>query len=75
MYTVLKYSLTKTENLFSYLSVMNFPDRVPFIENNPGIVSTDPELDLYVEDVRALFNISFKFKGAGLQLAFIVPKE
>ena len=75
MYNVMKYSIPSTKGIFSYMSVMNFPSSIPEIENMPFAVSTQPDLDIYVEDVRTAFNINFSIKGAGIQLAVITPKE
>ncbi|MBR6472909.1 MAG: AraC family transcriptional regulator [Firmicutes bacterium] len=75
MYTIMKYSLSRSNGIFSYLSTLNFPSGVHELQSLPGIVSTQPELDMYVEDVRATFNINFSIKGAGIQLAVITPKE
>ena len=75
MYNVMKYSFPGSKGIFSYMSVMNFPSSVPEIEGMPNIVSTQPDLDIYVEDVRTTFNINFSIKGAGIQLAVITPKE
>ncbi|MBQ2160290.1 MAG: hypothetical protein II444_00475, partial [Firmicutes bacterium] len=60
---------------FSYMSTMDFPESVHELQELPSIVSTQPDLDMYVEDVRATFNINFAIKGAGIQLAVISPKE
>ena len=75
MYNVMKYSIPGNKGIFSYMSVMNFPSSVPEIESTPFMMSTQPDLDIYVEDVRTTFNINFSIKGAGIQLAFITPKE
>lgn len=75
MYNVMKYSLPKTRGIFSYMSTLNFPKKVHELTEVPGIVSTQPDLDMYVEDVRATFNLNFLIKGAGIQLAIISPKE
>lgn len=75
MYNIMKYSLTKGKGIFSYMSTMDFPESVHELQELPSIVSTQPDLDMYVEDVRATFNINFAIKGAGIQLAVISPKE
>ena len=75
MYNIMKYSMPKTKGIFSYMSVLNFPADMELMTFNPGIISTQPDLDIYSEDVRATFNINFSIKGAGIQLAVISPKE
>lgn len=75
MYNVMKYSLPSNKGIFSYMSVMNFPSSVTGMENMPAMISTQPDLDIYVEDVRTTFNINFSIKGAGIQMAIITPKE
>jgi hypothetical protein len=71
----MKYSLTKSNGIFSYLSTLNFPSEIGLLQRVPSAFSTQPDLDVYTEDVRATFNINFSIKGAGIQLAIISPKE
>ena len=75
MYNIMKYSLTKSNGIFSYLSTLNFPTDMDLLHILPSALSTQPDLDVYTEDVRATFNINFSIKGAGVQLAIISPKE
>ena len=74
MYTVMKYSLLKNHNIFSYLASFDFNDDTEFIKRIADFIPTDPELEIYQEDVRTSFNINFTIKGAGLQLAIIKQK-
>ncbi len=41
----------------------------------PALIATEPDLDIYVEDVRTTFNINFSLKGAGIQIAFHKTKR
>ena len=75
MYNIIKYSLTKSHGIFAYLSTLNFPSELDILHKLPSAFSTQPDLDVYTEDVRATFNINFSIKGAGIQLAIISPKE
>ena len=75
MYNIFKYSMPKERGIFSYMASMNFPSDAYAIEQAPSTVVTEPDLDIYVEDVRATFNINFSIKGAGIQLAVMTPKE
>ena len=75
MYNIMKYSLDKSSGIFSYLSTLNFPSELDILHKLPSAFSTQPDLDVYTEDVRATFNINFSIKGAGIQLAIISPKE
>ena len=54
---------------------MNFPADPHVIQGMPSAISTQPDLDIYVEDVRTTFNINFNIKGAGIQMAVISPKN
>ena len=71
MYSVMKYSLTKSRNIFSYLSSFDFDDDPCFQNSQMSLIPTEPELEVYVEDVRTSFNINFSMKGAELQYAVI----
>ncbi len=75
MYNVMKYSMPKNRGIFSYLAIMNFPADPHVIQSMPSAISTQPDLDIYVEDVRTTFNINFNIKGAGIQMAVISPKN
>ena len=75
MYNIIKYSLTKSNGIFSYLSALNFPSELNMLHILPSSITTQPDLDVYTEDVRATFNINFSIKGAGVQLAIISPKD
>ena len=75
MYNIIKYSLTKSNGIFSYLSTLNFPSELNMLHILPSSITTQPDLDVYTEDVRATFNINFSIKGAGVQLAMISPKD
>lgn len=74
-YTVVKYRLSKEENLFSYVAAMGFPQQ----ENLPLHISHSlsgvPTAEVYTEDVRAAFHIMLSIKGAGIQWAFIQAKK
>ncbi len=71
MYSVMKYSLTKNRNIFAYLSAFDFNDDVGFHSAQTVSIPTEPELELYIEDVRTTFNMNFSMKGVELQYAVI----
>ena len=75
MYTVIKYSMLKNHNIFAYLSSFDFGSESVFMNNAPYIIHTEPEIEIYVDDVRTSFNINFTITGAGLQIAIIKPRE
>lgn len=75
MYTVTKYSMPKTLGIFSYLATLDFPDKTGHLLDFPEAVSTQPAQEMYVEDVRATFNLNFSLKGAGIQLAVVSKKD
>ena len=56
---IMKYSLTKSNGIFSYLSTLNFPSELNMLHILPSSITTQPDLDVYTEDVRATFNINF----------------
>ena len=75
MYNVMKYSMPKNRGVFSYLAIMNFPQDPAVMSTMPQAITTQPDLEIYVEDVRTTFNINFNIKGAGIQMAVILPKN
>lgn len=73
-YTVMKYSMTKNHNIFSYLASFDFNDDSAFIKSISSFIPTEPELEIYQEDVRTSFHTNFTIKGVGMQLAIIKLK-
>lgn len=71
MYSVMKYSLTKNRNIFSYMSTFDFNDDAGLKQNRAISIPTEPELEIYIEDVRTAFHINFSMKGVELQYAVI----
>lgn len=74
IYTVMKYSLDRSNDLFTHLSSLDFPDAFNSLDTLGDIVPTLPYLEVYQEDVRTGFQINFTMKGVGIQLAIITPK-
>jgi len=70
-YSVVKYGMSKDNNLFSYLSALDFPEHAAVWF--PTAFSGFPTLEAYVEDVRASFDLNLSLKGAGIQMAVIAP--
>lgn len=75
MYSVMKYTFTKDRNIFAYMSALDFTDEPGALGPAPSLISTEPDLDIYMDDVRTTFNINFTLKGAGIQLAVVRPKK
>lgn len=73
MYSVMKYSLVRNRSIFAYLSAFDFSEDALFKSNHAAMFPVEPELEIYVEDVRAAFNMNFSIKGAELQYAVIKP--
>lgn len=75
-YAVTKYSLSKEENIFSYLAGMDFPEQATLFSGCcPEWWSGAPRLETYLDDVHTVLNIHFLIKGAGLQIATIYPRK
>lgn len=70
-YSVVKYSLTRENNIFAHLSALDFRDDMlsPYIRANT--LSGWPILETYAEDVRTVLNMNFSLKGSGIQMALI----
>ena len=74
MYTVMKYAISRSRNIFSYMAAFDFAVDAAAMKRASGFIPTEPELQMYLEDVRTAFNINFTIKGADLQLAIIKLK-
>lgn len=74
IYTVMKYTMDRSCDLFTHLSSLDFPDAFNSLHALNEIVPTEPYLEVYQEDVRTGFHINFTMKGVGIQLAIISPK-
>lgn len=74
MYSVMKYSLTRNRNIFAYMSAFDFNEDAGLPSVQPVSIPTEPELEIYIEDVRTSFNINFSIKGVELQYAVIKLK-
>ena len=76
MYAVQKFTLTASENLFAYLSKLDF--RAPAslaAADKAGLLSGVPRLEAYPDDVRTVLELSCTIRGAGMQAVFIQPLE
>lgn len=74
MYSVVKYSLNREENIFGYMANMDFPGGpAAFPVHCPELFSAAPALEMYRDDVRTVLNITFPIKGAGVRMAVIRP--
>ncbi len=70
-YSVLKYSMNRQTDIFTYLSLLDFEDDAEFAALLRNMIPTAPQLDIYQEDVRTGCHINFSIKGVGVQLALI----
>ena len=73
-YTVMKYTMNRSTDIFTYLSSLNFADDSDILQDYHDLIPTAPQLDIYQEDVRTNFHINFSMKGVGVQLALITLK-
>lgn len=83
-YSVMKYSMSRENNIFAYLSALDFQSETIDRFCAPGnFLSGWPMLETYQEDVRTVLNVNFSIKGPGFQIAVIqsqsaapyVPRE
>ena len=74
IYTVMKYTMNRSTDIFTYLSSLNFTDSSDILNSLHELIPTAPQLDIYQEDVRTDFHINFSIKGVGAQLALIALK-
>lgn len=73
-YTVMKYTMNRSTDIFTYMSSLNFVDDANPLNSLHTLIPTSPQLDIYQEDVRTNFHINFSMKGVGIQLALITLK-
>ena len=74
LYHLVKYNLTKENNLFAHLSALDFKDEGLFPFTDTNVFSGWPVPETYIEDVRTLLNINFYLKGANIQMATIIKQ-
>ena len=73
VYSIMKYRITQTNNIFSYYSSLNFSDDVNLWKDFKDIIPTGPLLDVYQEEIKDTLHLSFSMRGAGVQLAAVSP--
>ena len=74
LYNVYKYSMSRTDGIFAYLTALDFPEDPVLLRSHPGFVTTQPKMSVYVEDVRTTMDMNFTFQGAGIGVAVITPQ-
>ena len=74
MYSIVRYSMGREKNLFSYAAALDFREEMSLANHFPELIYTEPDIDICMEDVRTMINIRFAMKGPGLQVAVIRPK-
>lgn len=72
-YSVMKYSMDRSTDVFAYLTSLNFEENPGFDDLLKNMIPTAPQLVIYQEDVRTNFQMNFSIKGAGVELAIIRP--
>jgi len=70
VYSVVKYSLDKDNNIFAYMSALDFQDDALLHHRLPQF-SGAPAVETYLEDVRTHLNLNCAIKGPGLQMVTI----
>ena len=73
-YSVMKYGLHQSNNIFSYYSALSFSDDSRFWHDFSDLFPTNPLLDIYQEEVSDGFHLSMALQGADIQLA-VIPME
>ena len=74
-YSIVKYSMTKENNLFAHLSALDFHDGALSYHALSNAFSCWPVLETYMEDVRSVCRMNFLLKGVGLPADVICPQE
>lgn len=72
-YSVMRYTMNRSTDIFTYLSSLNFEETAAFEDLMKTMSPTAPQLDIYQEDVHTNFHMNFSIKGVGVQLALISP--
>ncbi len=73
MYSIVKYSMDRETNIFAYLAALDFQDAAVAPSLCAEAFSGAPALEVYLEDVRTVFNLNSSIKGAGFQAVVIKP--
>ncbi len=70
-YGVMKYSMDRSADIFTYLASLNFEENMGLEDLLRNMIPTAPQLSIYQEDVHTNFHINFSIKGVGVQMALI----
>ena len=70
-YSVVRYSLTADNNIFSHMASLNFRSDAISPHARVGMISDYPLVETYIENVRTALNVNFSMKGPGIQLAMV----
>ncbi len=70
-YSVMKYSINNTNNIFSYYSALSFSDDNRFWGDFSHIFPTNPVMDIYQEEIEDRCHLTLALQGADIQLAVI----
>ena len=71
IYQVVKYTIVRERDIFFYAAALGFPKGLGILDEYPDMVPTEPNLDVFLEDVKTSMNLAFSIRGAGIQLALI----
>lgn len=71
VYQVVKYTVVRERDIFSYAAALGFSGDLGILDEYPEIVPTEPDLDVFVEEVKTSMGLAFSIRGAGIQLALI----
>ena len=73
-YAIRKYILSRSDNIFAYLSNLDFRSHIPLAGiERAGLLSGAPALEIYLNDVRTVLDLTCTIHGAGMQVIFIQP--
>lgn len=70
-YVITRYSMDSHNNIFDYMSKLNFPDRLDLIHSKASVFYTAPKVEVFAENITQALNLNISLKGAGIQLVKI----
>lgn len=70
-YIIAKYALSSTNSIFSHMSHLGFSEQLPLADEWIHLLSTEPETQIYMDNIEDKLNLSVSIAGAGINVIAI----
>ncbi|MEG1957934.1 MAG: AraC family transcriptional regulator [Lachnospiraceae bacterium] len=70
-----KYTFEHDNNIFAFMSKINFPEKLRLKNETALDICTTPEIDVFSTYVEDSINLDFSFRGVGVQIVLIQKME